>query len=456
MNIKIPTILFLLLSVISTPITAFEIQTKAINLDSRQLDAVDTDLASNLRHTIQMPDALWLRLHFSEYNLGQRSHLTITSLKDGGIQRLDNRSLPKWENATAVFNEDDVEIELHTDPADTGTYFIVDSVVLGVPETVPATSPDGIETLCGADNRVASTDGRVGRLFFGGCTAWLISNGSLLTAGHCVDFDPDKDGPLLPDGILDLSGVVEFNVPPSLDNGTTVAADPNDQYPIDTSNVVWRYDGENQGLGKDWAVFNVNVNSNTLLTPFQAQGVFFRTTNANPAQLDTIRITGMGVDTTPAGSSGGGNAQNFTNQTSTGPYAFEHFSGSNIYHSYFVDTTGGNSGSPIIWDNGYTVGIHTNGGCADGANNGTSFEVNALETAMDDHPGSNTAYVDKFSIGTTNNGTIFAPFPTVNDAISTVATGSRVSIVTNRYYETGVYNKPITMVAPVGNVLIGN
>ncbi len=52
----------------------------------------------------------------------------------------------------------------------------------------------------------------------------MISNGRFLTAGHCVDFDPDQGGPLLPDGILDLSGVVEFNVPASLPNGTTVAA----------------------------------------------------------------------------------------------------------------------------------------------------------------------------------------------------------------------------------------
>ena len=309
------------------------------------------------------------------------------------------------------------------------------------------------------DNRVASNDGRVGRLFFGGCTAWLISNGRLLTAGHCADFDPDQGGPLLPDGVLDLSGVVEFNVPPSLPNGTTVAADPDDQYPINTGSVTWRFDGEGQGLGKDWAVFTVNENANTGLTPFQAQGGFFRTTNGNPAVSNTIRITGMGLDNTPPGSTGNRNAQNFTNQTSTGGYVEENSSGSNIWHRYAVDTTGGNSGSPIIWNsNGFTIGIHTNAGCAangTGANNGTSFEVNALENAIDNHPGSNTIYADKTRYGATENGTIYHPHDTFNEAVTTVPAGGKVSMVTGTYNDTGIYTKQMFVVAPVGSVLIG-
>ena len=78
-------------------------------------------------------------------------------------------------------------------------------------------------SLCdGDDDRVASADPRVGRLFLGGCTVWLASNGSLLTAGHCADVDPDLNGPMLPDGCLDLAGLVEFNFPASLSNGQPV------------------------------------------------------------------------------------------------------------------------------------------------------------------------------------------------------------------------------------------
>ncbi|MCB9420735.1 MAG: trypsin-like serine protease [Ardenticatenaceae bacterium] len=434
------------------------------DLDSRQDTGLETAVPGIFKQTISIKGAVWLRLHFGEYNLDRSSYLTITSLQDGGDQQLDSRSLPLWENSSAVFNGNAVTIELHAAPGDEGVYFVVDAVVVGDQQDVPAleavdSGEPGTESLCGIDNRVASTDGRVGRLFFGGCTAWLISNGRLLTAGHCADFDPDQGGPLLPDGVLDLSGVVEFNVPPSLANGTTVAADPNDQYPINTGSVVWHFEGEGQGLGKDWAVFTVNVNSNTGLTPFQAQGGFFRTTNGNPTAGDTIRVTGMGLDNTPVGSTGNRNAQNFTNQTSTGGYVGESISGNDISHQYAVDTTGGNSGSPIIWNsNGFTIGIHTNAGCASdgsGANSGTSFEVNALEAAIDNHPGSSTVYADKTRFGAAEDGTIYHPHDTITEAVTAVPVGGKVSIVTGTYNDTGLFTKQTFMVAPVGSVLIG-
>lgn len=421
-------------------------------LDSRTDLNLNGGEAEVYRQAIRVPGAGWLRLNFGETDLGTGGHLSITSVQDGGDQILDSRSLPQWENSSAIFNGDEVEIELHGGSADATVFFTVDSVVAGDPQN--GSNP---ESLCGVDNRVASADARVGRLFFGGCTSWMISNGRFLTAGHCVDFDPDQGGPLLPDGILDLSGVVEFNVPASLPNGTTVAADPDDQYPINTGNVVWRFDGEGQGLGKDWAVFTVSPNSNTGLTPFQAQGGFFRATNGNPAVSNTTRITGMGLDNTPAGSTGNRNAQNFTNQTSTGGYVSENVSGSNIWHRYAVDTTGGSSGSPVIWGS-FTVGIHTNAGCASngtGANSGTSFEVNALETAIDNHPGSNTIYADKTRFGATENGTIFHPHDTFNEAVTTAPAGGKVSVVSGTYSDTGLYTKQMFVVAPVGSVLIG-
>ncbi len=421
-------------------------------LDSRTDVNLNGEGTGIFRQVIRIPGAVWLRLNFGESDFGRQGTLFITSAADGGVQTLDSRTLVQWENSSAIFNGDEVQIELHGSSIDEGVFFTIDSLVVGDPQD----DPDP-ESLCAADDRVASTDGRTGRLFFGGCTSWMISSGRFLTAGHCVDFDPDQGGPLLPDGILDLSGVVEFNVPASLPNGTTVAANPVDQYPINTSSVVWRFDGEGQGLGKDWAVFTVGPNSNTGLTPFQAQGGFFRTTNGNPTAGNTIRVTGMGLDNTPPGSTGNRNAQNFTNQTSTGGYVSENVSGSDIWHRYAVDTTGGSSGSPVMWGS-FTVGIHTNAGCAangTGANSGTSFEVNALETAIDNHPGSSTIYADLTRYGATENGTIFHPHDTFNEATTTVPAGGKVSMVTGTYADTGLYTKAMFVVAPVGSVLIG-
>jgi len=412
--------------------------------------------------TIRVPGAQWLRLTFAEATLGPGSYIQITSLKDGGRQQLDAGSLELWGNTSAFFNGDAVTFELFAAPDDANARVRMENLWYGDRALLSALATsdlaplgtDGVVSLCGADNRVASTESRVGRLWGhvnGSCTAWLISNGAVLTAGHCVDLDPDGGGPLLPDGVLNLSGVMEFNVPLSQANGNVNMAAPEDQFPIDLSSVTWRFDGENQGLGKDWAVFRINPNTTTGERAHVGRG-FFRVTNGNPAASATMRITGFGSDTGTA---------NFTNQTDTGPYVGENSSGADIWHRYQVDTTGGNSGSPIIWTaNGYTVGIHTNAGCnpdGSGANNGTSFEVDALETAMQNFPGAPTRYVDSVAPYPTGGetGFIFNPFNTVGEGVTAVPAGGRVSIVAGTYTEGAqTITKAVTLEAPVGSAVI--
>jgi hypothetical protein len=85
-----------------------------------------------------------------------------------------------------------------------------------------------------------------------------------------------------------------------------------------------------------------------------------------------IRITGFGVDTGTA---------NQTNQTHVG--ALSSITTSAL--SYTADTTGGNSGSPVIWENqGVAIGIHTHGGCttSGGSNSGTSWNLAAPRNAL--------------------------------------------------------------------------
>lgn len=423
------------------------------------------------RQFVRVPDAPWLRVHLGAWDLGAASFLIFTSLEDGDSQRLDARTLPQWQGTTAYFNGDTVEIALYAAPGDQGVFANVQAVVVGERADIPPGAEGlvggGGSSLCGADNRVASTDAAVGRI--NGCTAWLVSNGAVLTAGHCVDFDPDDGGPQLPNGILDLSGTISFNVPLSDADGTPNAAPANDQYPIDTSDVTWRFDGEGQGLGKDWAVFAIFPNSNTGLRAHVVQN-FKRMTNNRPSEDSTVRITGYGIDETPAGSTGGRNSRNRTLQTNTGSYEGESSSGADIRHSYKVDTEGANSGSPIIWEsNGFTIGIHTNAGCSSdgsGANSGTSFEVNALENAIAGFPGPNTVYVDNISNhprGVFQFGTLFQPANTVAQAVGFVNSGGRISIVAGNYsaadgnvFTAGADGKSFFIEAPVGDVTIGN
>jgi hypothetical protein len=78
-----------------------------------------------------------------------------------------------------------------------------------------------------------------------------------------------------------------------------------------------------------------------------------------------------------------------------------------------------------------------------------------LENAIDNHPGSNTIYADKVRFGATENGTIYHPHDTITEAVTTVPSGGKVSIVTGTYNDTGVFSKQLIMVAPVGSALIG-
>lgn len=415
-------------------------------------DARTRDTAA-ARHDVNMPGAHWLRLHFDAFELGPDDYVLITAARDGAVQKLDAVSITYWQGKSAYFNGDSVRVELFAaGPARAS----IAEVVVGEEDTrrLPAAT-DAPSTICDVtDDRVASSESRVGRLYRGGCTAWLISNGLALSAGHCVDFDPDDEGPMLPDGIVDLNGVMEFDVPTSNANGSTNWAAPEDQYPVNTAGIRFRFDGEGQGLGKDWAVFRVDPNATNGDRPHVTRG-FYRMTNGGPAADATIRITGFGSDSGTA---------NFTNQTETGPYVGESSSGSNIWHRYRTDTTGGNSGSPVIWNaNGFTIGIHTNGGCGDdgaGANSGTSFEVDALETAIDDFWSANMRYADasaasypSYSGG--GNGTIFNPRPTVSGGVGSTPGGGRLSIVEGTYTEGAqTINKAVTLEAPVGTVVI--
>lgn len=404
-----------------------------------------------------------IRVHFNAFELGKGSYITLTSLRDGGRQKLDTTTMGYWQNTSAIFNGHQVRIELHVAPGDDGVFAQVDQLVLecNCPDTALNLAPPLTRTLCGADSRGASTDNRVGRI--SGCTAWLVSNGAVLTAGHC--------GP--------VSGVFSVNVPASSASGVTVASAPEDQYPIDTSNRT----SVDNGNGDDYTVFGLLPNSTTGTRAHLRFG-FFRMTREKPAAATTIRITGFGVDNTPAGpvvnccatDSAGNcthpncNAQSRTLQTATGTYVGENVVGaSDVAHTYQTDSEPANSGSPIIWNaNGFAIGIHTHGGCTSGgggSNSGTSFENNNLEALLQGFLGSNTRYVDVVQPpnAPVENGTIFQPFNTMTEAVSSVVSGGRIAIVEGSYTRLagntmimGADGKSFTVLAPVGTVTIGN
>jgi V8-like Glu-specific endopeptidase len=429
----------------ATPPVRFE--PHALRIDSGHHDGSGDRFREAFTMEVQTPGAPpVMRVKFEAANLGARSYITIRSLKDQGEQRLDARTFAEWGGSSAYINGDRALVRLHVAPDDREVYVRIAGVI-GI-------QPTGALTQCDAtDDRVATNDNKECRLNLN-CTGWRIGNGAFLTAGHCVDYDPDNTGPMLPDGVLDVTDatVVEFRVPASDAAGNPVAADPNDQYTVIASSVQWRFDGDNQGLGKDWAVFRVRPNSNTHLLPHQVYGLPFRITHETPSVGSDLRVTGFGTDTGTA---------NQTNQTATGPFQGETTNGNDIRIDHRVDSESGNSGSPIIWGSfpDLAIGIHTNGGCTTtgGNNSGTSFEVDALENAINAVPGPNTVYVDGFHpVVPVQEGTLMRPLSTVLAGINQVVSGGRVSIFSATYSfpAGGTVSKPMTIEAPVGGVTI--
>jgi len=435
---------------------------KRIERDSGLRSGLETGAITYLKEELSVPDWRWIRVYFTDCALGERSFIRITSTLDGDEQILDARNMPYWRGASAFFNGDTVVVEFVVDPADHDVFVHLAGVAGGFDPPAPVMS----RTLCGADDRVVSFDSRVSRIAkdtgdpnepLAWCTAWQVSNGALLTAGHCVDDNVD--------GNVDtdfLTGVIQFNVPLSDCDGAPNHPPAADQYPIDAV-TAFSWFGTGMSVGRDWAVMSALPNGGA--SPHIARG-WFRMTNELPQVGANVRVTGFGTDSTPMGCSGDpmfpANEQNQTNQTAYGPFVSEITEANAITLEYEADTTGGNSGSPIIWDGqNITFGIHTNGGCAEdsGSNAGTSFELDALENAIGNFPGANSRYVDgAFPMAVTRDGTIFRPWSTFSSGVSGVPAGGVLTVVAG-YYSTPLpltITKAMTVRAPVGLVTIGD
>ncbi len=306
---------------------------------------------------IKYAQTAWLQFGFGEINnLPKGSFVRMTSKLDGGVQRHDALTLMDWANWSASFNGDEVLVELVAGPNTKANRITMDRTIRGL-LGMNATPM----SICGTvDNRTQSTDKRQGRLWLG-CTGWLIgptANGlgdQMLSAGHCVSSSAPK--------------ILELNVPNSSSTGSLRRSAPNDQYPY---TIVSSRSG---GVGNDWQVALLGANSNTGLIPTQANGGTWYNLGAVPASVggQTIRVTGYGTSSVATLTQ--------VQKTHIGPLA--QINSASL--CYTTDTTGGNSGSPVIDGlTGDAVGIHTHGGCGSsgGCNSGTRIDRPDLQLAL--------------------------------------------------------------------------
>jgi V8-like Glu-specific endopeptidase len=309
---------------------------------------------------LKIPGAQWARLRYEHVSLsgdesaGNASILRVTSIRDGAYQTQNRRHVREWESTSAYLNGDAFRVEIIAYP-NTGPNRIHMSIA-----TI-GDAGEGVASICdGADNRALSSDPRAARYLSSGCTAWMINdtNQMFLMAGHCG---------------ASTTGVVQFNVPLSNANGSINHPPPSDQYNVSAGSIQ----SLNGGVGQDWAYFGVNANSTTGKTPFQAQGQRFTLrSSAPPPAGEMIRITGYGTVSSPVSPT-----WNQVQKTHAGPY----FSMSGTTVRYRTDTTGGNSGSPVIFEpTGEAIGIHTHGGCGNGSgsNAGTAIHHSGIQNAL--------------------------------------------------------------------------
>ena len=305
-----------------------------LNVDSKYVDNTGSTAKVVFSHTVRVPGAVWLRIRFDKTNLPRGTKLQITGLQKNWVQYLDGVSLVDYFHKSCFFDGEAIKVELVAGPNTKGNRVLIVGATAGTGEV--AAKP---ESICGtADNRVLSTDKRQGRLSVG-CTGWLCDKDIMLTAGHCV--------------ASTRAQILSLNVPLSTSTGGLVASHPNDQYPTVASTFKWL----NSGVGADWAIGKVGKNSNTGKFPGDAQGSWYSlgTVPSSPTG-NTIRITGYGTVSSPIS-----RTWNQVQKTHVGPM----YSVNATTIRYRTDTTGGNSGSPVIHNNtGKVVGIHTHAGCS--------------------------------------------------------------------------------------------
>lgn len=410
--------------------------------------SINTDITTSksFEYKPQLGDNEFFQFRFSDQNLPSIFEVKIDHLTDDNFDLvLNQRTIIDYYYYSCYLPEGKYEISLQS--ANENAKITLQEVKTFVVETMPEE-----KSQCGpTDDRVLSSEAWVGRNIFPSgqpsgfspyCSIGILSNGSLTMSGHCIT---NVSGALIPGSFF------EVNVPLSNSDGTINIANANDQFPI----VVGSNVHEDNGCNRDYCIYRAGDNANTGLNAAMSQNSFLRPTDLNPSTSFNIKITGFGDD---------GGTRNNVQQTHNGPNLGVTDNGnSGIQIDYQPDTFNSNSGSPIqrIGNDGFTYGIHNCGGCGtdgSGSNKGVSYRYPGLHDALNTYFDANSLHIDLTSNTSTETGTIFKPFDTLEEtqtaASSTVQ--EYISIVKGNYDETNglLLTKPMKLKAPVGDVLI--
>lgn len=388
-----------------------------------------------------------VRLRFDHWHLPDGAMLVVTSTLTGESAELDANDLESWYGFTPAFNGSEVLVELVS--LDVATVKI--GSVIGLDVFDEPVDPD--KDLCGPDDRIRDTTSAVARQWTGGlCTASLIATGEhFVSAGHC--------------GPVPAGAFVEFDPPDSTDRGTRRLAPPERQFPINTPSVRIDNDWVTApcpsdpsrdcivSLGDDGMIYRVNRNVDGRL-PGQVRPESLAIALREPGGGTPLRKWGCGV-TIPETST-----LNRTMKRADGSLDEFQTRDNGSYAIYDIDSTGGDSGGPLI-DQTLGVAIAVNSFTSiSSCNNSGAFafsdpDFRALVEAGIGQP--SARFVDASRPGTLPGGaaTIWNPQPAFNRIDESTPAGGIIYVAPGTYsVGDGLLDRPVTITAPFGGVTL--
>ena len=284
----------------------------------------------------------WIQIHFINTTLNSGSFIEIYNPTDENIFTITGNRLIEGEYTTMHFNGHTVDVRLYIAPGDPGSTINIDYLIVSDPFVY---SDDPV---CLTDNRVAYVHNAIGRIHTPESigTAWIASNGLIITAGHLFDNPSNR------------KGWIYFNVPNSTSEGGSQY--PSAEKAYEFINII-TYGGNSPE--SDYATLQVLPNTETGLYPADnsAQGTSINLTNEYLTNIP-VKVAGYGEAAGPL---------NFTLQSSSGTYLRNN---NPLEYTCFVIR--GVSGGPVLKMDGKAMGVHSWLYCLTNreANVGTGFK----------------------------------------------------------------------------------
>jgi hypothetical protein len=424
-----------------------------------------------------------LRLYFKGTHLGENSYLLLEGM-DGAQQELRRQDLENWHFSSAYFNGNAVKVSLVEAAGEKNIIHISEIKVSDQQKESDHTARISSENLQSTTQTAATTSASltetysyakaVGRFTDGTHsygTGWIAPNGAIVTSWNIYIYY-----------ILGVVGkaldIIEFNVPPS--EGTTVKHPvPEDQYPLkivspsasDARLIGFKnYNGTNS-FSVGWGIIEPLPNS-TGLRPGERQQQYFRIAT-NPSNY-TINAQGnIPVDLFHYGQLPGDSYQgqfrtlrvlntSLKKQNDYLPISTEGSRDNYVLYNApsllgFNENRfiGPDGGAPITYqDFNIAIGIHEYS-LRDLPSVGLGFKDDGLRNNLKNFFSAQSVYVDSEGLYDPATGEIHKPYLTVWSAAQYAPNGAQVYIAKGNYYAPLTINRPMTLHAPVGKVVLG-